>query len=67
MATKIIEVHLCTCDLCGHEWITRAVPERCAKCKRFNWDNGGLTKADLARARQIIERPRTRLRASKRV
>jgi hypothetical protein len=65
---KLIKVtmHSCTCDLCGHEWIARLKPERCASCKRFGWDNGGLTRSQLRRAQIVLDRPATRPRASKR-
>jgi len=46
MAKKEIHVYECTCERCGHQWITRAttnagaiiVPIVCPKCKSPYWD-----------------------------
>jgi phage FluMu protein Com len=47
MTIYVIRVKEYECAKCGHKWINRIngkdgpIPERCAKCKRVNW-NGGL-------------------------
>jgi hypothetical protein len=43
MATRNVQAHLNTCDYsdCRHEWVTRDVPARCARCKRRTWNKGG--------------------------
>jgi hypothetical protein len=46
MPTSKIEVTEYECVHCGYKWINRVngkdglVPERCAKCKRWNWNKG---------------------------
>jgi hypothetical protein len=47
MTIYVIRIKEYECDKCGYKWINRIngkdrpIPERCAKCKRVNW-NGGL-------------------------
>jgi hypothetical protein len=51
MASRTITAHLNTCDYadCRHEWISREIPDRCAKCKRRRWNRGGsLQQVGLA-------------------
>lgn len=40
MGIKEIKVLQCTCERCGHEWITRSneKPRVCPKCKSPYWD-----------------------------
>lgn len=40
MSTARIEAYENTCDYpqCGHVWISREIPARCAKCKGRNWN-----------------------------
>lgn len=37
---KEVVASACTCDECGHEWLARVVPARCAKCKSRRWNAG---------------------------
>lgn len=40
-------VYKCRCEavnpangtLCGHEWESFTLPDRCAKCKRYSWNS----------------------------
>jgi predicted Zn-ribbon and HTH transcriptional regulator len=47
MTIYVIRIKEYECAKCGYKWIDRIngkdgpIPERCAKCKRVNW-NGGL-------------------------
>jgi len=40
MAKKEIKVYECTCERCGHKWITRTEesPVVCPKCKSPYWN-----------------------------
>jgi len=40
MVTEKIKVLKCTCERCGHKWITRTeeTPKVCPKCKSPYWD-----------------------------
>lgn len=44
MSIQKIEVSEYTCEKCGYKWINRksgkdgSIPERCAKCKKVNWN-----------------------------
>lgn len=33
----------CKCDVCGHEWMARLVPDRCSACKTRRWLHGGAS------------------------
>ncbi len=37
---KQITALWCQCEACSHEWITRDIPKRCARCKSRKWNNG---------------------------
>jgi hypothetical protein len=65
MAVAVIKANRCTCDYedCGHTWISDTVPPRCSKCKRRNWNAGGLDRATLKRAAFILEGRASRKRA----
>jgi hypothetical protein len=58
MPTSKIEVTEFECAHCGYKWINRVngkdgpLPERCAKCKRWNW-NGGVQEAITDRERGL--------------
>jgi hypothetical protein len=56
MATRAIRAHLNVCDYddCQHEWISREVPDRCAKCKRRRWNKGGLVVTEIERNRKPV-------------
>lgn len=41
MPVKRISVYECTCLHCGHVWIAREMPSKCAKCKLRSWNRGG--------------------------
>jgi len=53
MTIYVIRVKEYECAKCGHKWINRIngkdgpIPERCAKCKRVNW-NGGVRDRDYS-------------------
>ena len=40
MSTEEITVMKCTCERCGHGWITRSqeIPKVCPKCKNPYWN-----------------------------
>jgi hypothetical protein len=46
MTIYVIRIKEYGCDKCGYKWINRIngkdgpIPERCAKCKRVNWNGG---------------------------
>lgn len=56
MTIHRIEVDEYECELCHYRWINRVngvdkpIPQRCAKCKRQDWDEG-------QRRKRIMERP----------
>jgi hypothetical protein len=50
MPINDIQIKEYECSWCGYKWINRAngkdgpIPERCAKCKRWNWNEGEAEK-----------------------
>lgn len=53
MSIKPIQVNECTCERCGHEWITRSncAPTTCPKCKSPYWNKPRRT---LPRGRRKV-------------
>src|SRR5208283_1987090 len=50
MITRIlVEVHLQTCELCGHQWRGEEVSLRCPKCKSPAWNKETRTGAGRPR------------------
>jgi hypothetical protein len=35
---KEVQAFECECEVCGHGWLARALPGRCAKCKSRKWN-----------------------------
>jgi hypothetical protein len=56
-----VEVNEYQCVKCGYKWINRVngkdgpVPERCAKCKKYNWNSrkGKITPEEIGLRRRI--------------
>lgn len=54
-----VEVNEYHCVHCGYKWINRVngkdgpVPDRCAKCKRTNWDEGSITPREVGLHKRI--------------
>jgi hypothetical protein len=50
MTIHRVEVNEYECRLCGYSWINRVngkdgpIPERCAKCERYGWDEMALSR-----------------------
>jgi hypothetical protein len=61
MTISRIEVNEYQCIKCGYKWINRVngkdrpIPERCAKCKKYNWESkkGGITPEENGLRRRI--------------
>ena len=53
-----ITVWECTCQWadCGHVWIAKSKPGKCAKCKRRSWETGTTVMGRPSKTRQNEER-----------
>lgn len=51
MGIKPIKVNRCTCERCGHVWISEIVPVRCAKCRSPLWNKPKKLSEDEKLAR----------------
>jgi len=43
---EVIKANRLTCEKCGHVWISETEPDRCAKCKRWNWNTTNKEKTN---------------------
>jgi hypothetical protein len=61
MPCRQVEVTEYECAKCGHKWINRIngkegpIPKRCAKCKRWDWDEGYLSRLEKRLRRDILK------------
>ena len=39
-----VDVYVCKCFFCSHDWKAFNLPLRCAKCKRPGWDKDNKTE-----------------------
>ena len=59
MSIQKIEVSEYACEKCGYRWINRIngkdgpIPERCAKCKRENWNGEDITPKESGLRRRV--------------
>lgn len=44
MSTKMVSAWVCDFTNCGHSWLAKTQPARCAKCKRKNWNKYKVPK-----------------------
>ena len=44
---EVIKANRLTCEKCGHVWISETEPDRCAKCKRWNWNTTNKEKTNV--------------------
>lgn len=42
------------CEACGHEWLAKEKPQRCARCKSRKWDSGSVEIVEERRERPAL-------------
>lgn len=54
-----VQAYRCTCNQCGHQWSTLALPSGCPnrKCRSRQWDGKKTKKAPERRSRIKLPKP----------
>lgn len=58
--TLTSRVQRCHCELCGHSWDSKTVPERCPKCHKRRW-RGDVTMGRPRKKKKVTKGRRPKL------